>query len=131
MVISSAAQLEEPRLAIRGFLSARVSIAVAVLSATLIVGCARNQTNYPIGLLVPLTGGAASYGQNARRGANLAIQEFAKAHPSIHVELKVEDSRGESATGAKAAAKLVDLDKVVAIVGCVTSGVTLAAAPVI
>lgn len=82
-----------------------------------------------IGVLVPLTGGAASYGENARKGADLALKEFTARHPDIHVELRTEDSRGEPAMGTRAASKLIELDHVVAIVGCVTSGVTLAVAP--
>jgi branched-chain amino acid transport system substrate-binding protein len=78
---------------------------------------------------VPLTGGAASYGENARKGAELALKEFSSSHPNLRVKLIVEDSRGEAAVGLTAANKLVDLDRVVAIVGCVTSGVTLAVAP--
>lgn len=82
-----------------------------------------------VGVLVPLTGGAASYGENARKGAELALKEFSASHPNLRVALSVEDSRGEAAVGLTAANKLVDLDRVVAIVGCVTSGVTLAVAP--
>ena len=82
-----------------------------------------------VGVLVPLTGGAASYGENARKGAELALQEFSAKHPELRIVLSVEDSRGEAAVGLSAANKLVDLDRVVAIVGCVTSGVTLAVAP--
>ena len=39
------------------------------------------------------------------------------------------NSRGEAAVGNRAASKLVALDRVVAIMGDVTSGVTLAIAP--
>jgi branched-chain amino acid transport system substrate-binding protein len=82
-----------------------------------------------VGVLVPLTGGAASYGENARKGADLALKEFSASHPGLRVSLRVEDSRGEASVGLTAANKLVDLDHVVAIMGCVTSGVTLAVAP--
>jgi branched-chain amino acid transport system substrate-binding protein len=119
----------DPSKCTRPFLGQRPLGALTLAAVLLLIGCGRNDSTYRVGLLVPLTGGAASYGQNARRGAELAVQHFAKTNPSIHVELKIEDSKGESATGTKAAAKLVDLDRVVAVVGCVTSGVTLAAAP--
>lgn len=82
-----------------------------------------------IGVLVPLTGGAASYGQNSRRGAELALQEFTAANPGVKVRLQVEDSRGEPAAGVSAAQKLLEVDRVTAIMGDVTSGVTLAVAP--
>lgn len=82
-----------------------------------------------IGLLLPLTGGAASYGENSKKGATLALQAFATEHPELSIDLIVEDSRGEAAQGVKAAQKLVNIDQVSAVVGCVTSGVTLAVAP--
>lgn len=91
--------------------------------------CARTPEEINVGVLVPLTGGAASYGENARKGAELALKEFSAEHPDLRIRLVVEDSRGEPAVGLTAANKLVDLDGVVAIVGCVTSGVTLAIAP--
>lgn len=82
-----------------------------------------------VGVLAPLTGGAASYGENARKGAELALKDFLARHPDLRVELRVEDSRGEAAVGTRAATKLIDLDQVVAIMGDVTSGVTMAVAP--
>lgn len=82
-----------------------------------------------IGVLVPLTGAAASYGQNSRRGAELALQEFTAANPGVKVRLQVEDSRGEASVGVNAAQKLVEIDHVNAVMGDVTSGVTLAVAP--
>lgn len=82
-----------------------------------------------IGVLVPLTGAAASYGQNSQRGAELALQEFRAANPSVKVRLQVEDSRGEASVGVNAAQKLVEIDGVTAVMGDVTSGVTLAVAP--
>lgn len=108
----------------------RTCLVSILLWGLVAAGCTKTQTNHRIGLLIPLTGGAASYGQNARQGAELALQQFTSAHPDIHAELVVEDSKGDPGTGVKAVAKLVDLDKVVAVVGCVTSGVTLAAAPI-
>ena len=82
-----------------------------------------------VGVLVPLTGAAASYGENARKGAELALKEFSARHINLHIDLRIEDFRGEAAVGNSAATKLIDLDHVVAIMGDVTSGVTLAVAP--
>ena len=82
-----------------------------------------------VGVLVPLTGAAASYGQNSKRGAELALQDFISTNPGIKVRLQVEDSRGEAAVGVNAAQKLVEIDGVKAVMGDVTSGVTLAVAP--
>jgi len=88
-----------------------------------------SEKSIKIGVLVPLTGAAASYGENSKMGAALAVQEFTAGHPELKVELIAEDSRGEAAQGVKAAQKLLNIDQVIAVVGCVTSGVTLAVAP--
>lgn len=112
----------------RALLVAGILLVVGVLAAILVVR-SRGPETIRIGVLVPLTGGAASYGENARRGAELALKEFSARHPELRIELRVEDSRGEAAVGNRAATKLMDLDHVVAIMGDVTSGVTMAIAP--
>ena len=104
---------------------------VVVIVILIVSGCNvdQNSETINVGLLLPLTGGAASYGQNARQSAELALQEYNASDPSISINLVVEDSKGEAATGNLAVQKLIDLDGVVAVLGCVTSGVTLAVAP--
>jgi branched-chain amino acid transport system substrate-binding protein len=111
--------------------NALIIIAVSAALFALLGGCSKNTTGNEIsvGVLVPLTGGAASYGQNSQRGVELALKDFASSHPDIKVKLKVEDSRGEASVGLRAAQKMVEVDGVQAVVGCVTSGVTLAVAP--
>ncbi len=114
----------------------KLVIGIAILVTVFAIGFWQfNQKSLPseksikIGVLVPLTGAAASYGENSKMGAALAVEEFNAGHPELKVELISEDSRGEAAQGVKAAQKLLDIDQVVAVVGCVTSGVTLAVAP--
>jgi branched-chain amino acid transport system substrate-binding protein len=112
-----------------------VLVACIILLTTALFSCTSNETtksgqvDVSIGLLVPLTGGAASYGQNSQRGVELALKEFAASHPNIKIKLYTEDSRGEASHGLRAAQKLVQVNNVKAIIGCVTSGVTLAVAP--
>jgi len=114
----------------------KLFIGVAILVAILGIGLWKfsqknisSEETVKIGVLVPLTGAAASYGENSKMGAALAVEEFTVGHPGLKVELIPEDSRGEAAQGVKAAQKLLNIDHVVAVVGCVTSGVTLAVAP--
>src|ERR1700721_1780923 len=96
-------------------------IAVAGVITAIVLRNQPQQGAVKLGILVPQTGGAASYGHNARKGAELAVKDFTAKHPDIHVERIVEDSRGEAAAANKAAQKLLDLDRVDGIVGCVTS----------
>jgi branched-chain amino acid transport system substrate-binding protein len=119
------------------FPSAKLGIPLALILSVSLSACTPEQNgesstaagSVRVGLLVPLTGGAASYGQNARKGAELALQEFRTAHPEFRIDLRTEDSRGEPQAGNIAASKLINAEGVVAIIGDVTSSVTLAAAP--
>lgn len=113
------------RTVIVSFMLAPLAIAIV---ASLPVRSTASET-IRIGVLVPLTGAAASYGENGRKGAELALKDFSAKHPDLRLELRVEDSKGEAAVGNRAATKLMDLDRAVAIMGDVTSGVTLAVAP--
>ncbi len=107
---------------------------VLLSSIALFTGCTNNhQTSadkpIKVGVLLPLTGGAASYGTNSRRGVELAKEHFLSDNGDINLELIVQDSKGDADTGIKAAHKLVDRDNIVACIGDVTSSVTLAVAP--
>lgn len=79
-----------------------------------------------IGFMGPLTGDAASYGESIKRGVDLAVKEMGLANVSVIYE----DSKCEAKDAVNAINKLINIDKVVAIVGDVCSGATLAAAPV-
>jgi branched-chain amino acid transport system substrate-binding protein len=82
-----------------------------------------------IGVIQPLTGPIAVGGQRALHGIELAIEEHnAKAKPTV--ELHIEDSQGAPAEGVKAINKLVSVDRVRFILGDLTSGVTMAIAPI-
>ncbi len=85
-----------------------------------------------IGLIAPLTGDAAALGVDIANGVKLAIEEV-NTQGGIggrQVELKAEDGRCTPNEATNAAQKLVNVDKVVAILGGQCSGETLAAAPI-
>lgn len=85
-----------------------------------------------IGVLAVLTGDAASFGTDILNGVRLAVQEInaaggANGNP---VQLIAEDGRCNGADSSSAAQKLVNVDKVHAIVGGGCSSETLGAAPI-
>jgi len=85
-----------------------------------------------IGYIGPLTGEAASFGVDILNGAKLAVDEI-NADGGIdgrQIKLIAEDGRCTGTDAASAAQKLINVDKVVAIVGGQCSGETLAAAPI-
>ena len=81
-----------------------------------------------IGVLLPLSGGAALAGTEIIEGVRFAADE-ANARGGVlgrPIQLLVEDDEGSPTKGASAARKLVESEKVVAISGSYVSGVTLA-----
>ncbi|MSU65596.1 MAG: ABC transporter substrate-binding protein [Opitutus sp.] len=85
-----------------------------------------------IGEYASLTGKEAGFGQTSHHGVILALEEINAAGGVLgrKLELAYEDNQtkpGESATAAK---KLISRDKVVALIGEVSSGRSLEAAPI-
>lgn len=102
------------------------------LGAGLLAASLAAQETIKIGEFASLTGKEATFGQTVHKGTILAIEE-ANATGGVlgrKLELITEDDQskpGESATVVK---KLISRDKVVAILGELTSGRTLEAAPI-
>ena len=80
-----------------------------------------------IGLLLDLTGALEAYGKPIQNGAILAAEHLNAAGGPLgrRLELVHRDSQTDPTAGIDAAKKLVELDKVVAIVGALSSGVTI------
>lgn len=87
---------------------------------------------YKVGVMVPLTGDAAVYGEPARNIYQIAVDEINAAGGvgGKNLELVVEDSKCNGKDAANAAQKLVNVDKVQVILGGFCSGESLAAIPV-
>src|SRR5262249_24209735 len=80
-----------------------------------------------IGTLLDLTGALEPYGKPIQNGAILAAEQVNAAGGPLgrKLELVHRDSQTDPTAGIDAAKKLVELDKVVAIVGALSSGVTI------
>lgn len=84
-----------------------------------------------IGYIGPLTGDGASYGETEKNAIEMAVNEINTAGGIKGRLLKViyEDGRCDGAEAAKAATKLINIDKVKIILGGACSSETLAIAP--
>ena len=118
---------------------------VFILALGLLSGCGQNQAEktgdssdgkteeaIKIGTIGPLTGNIATYGISTKNGVEVAVDEFNK-NGGINgnpVQLVSEDTRGDQTEAANAASKLIDQDKVTAIVGGVISSETMTAGPI-
>jgi ABC-type branched-subunit amino acid transport system substrate-binding protein len=85
-----------------------------------------------IGALMALTGALAPYGPPIGNGALLAVEQINAAGGVLgkQLELVIRDTATSPDVGRDAASKLVELDGVQAIVGALSSGVTIAASSV-
>lgn len=86
---------------------------------------------YKIGVILPLTGDAASYGEPARQIYELAVEEINKTGvDGKKLELVVEDGKCNGKDAASAMTKLVEVDKVQVVIGGFCSSESLASVPI-
>jgi ABC-type branched-subunit amino acid transport system substrate-binding protein len=107
-------------------------VTLSTLSATKPFTPPANKTPGPlkIGILFDFTGDLAEYGGNMLNGANLALNEINAAGGILGqpIEFKQADSQTSPTVAVDAARQLVESDKVSAVIGSLSSGVTLAVA---
>ncbi|SFD48629.1 ABC transporter substrate-binding protein [Clostridium uliginosum] len=108
----------------------------SVMAITFLAGCGANggkadNSVIKIGAIGPLSGAASTYGISAKEGATLLETEINDAGGINGKQIKFifEDDQAEPNSALQAFNKLVDDEKVCAILGPVTSGATLAVAP--
>jgi branched-chain amino acid transport system substrate-binding protein len=86
-----------------------------------------------VGFFGALTGPTATFAQSGKNGVTLAVEELNAAGGVLggkHIELLVEDDRGEATEAASAVSKLITRDHVVALIGEQASSRSIAAAPI-
>jgi branched-chain amino acid transport system substrate-binding protein len=117
-------------------------ILASVMAMTFLVGCSGNSAGsgstgnnagdvIKIGAIGPLSGAASTYGVSVKEGAQLLEKEI-NAGGGINgkkIQFIFEDDQADPNSSMQAFNKLVDSEKVCAILGPVTSGATLAVAP--
>ncbi len=74
-----------------------------------------------VGVVAPITGPIAAYGQNAYDGIKLAHQMQPKLKNGDDVKIVLVDNKGDKVETATATTRLLTKDKVVAIIGAMTS----------
>jgi branched-chain amino acid transport system substrate-binding protein len=112
----------------------RLLVLTAVLSSALLQGCDSVPAVIKIGVAQPLTGNLSALGQDLLNGVNLAVEELNKEGYRVKgkvvtFEVVAVDDRANAETGKEVAQQLVDAG-VVAVIGHLNSGVSIAAAPI-
>ena len=111
------------------------TIALAVASSSVFLqGCDSAPSTIKIGVAQPLSGNLAALGQDLLNGVNLAVAELNKEGfrvkgKLVTLEVVALDDKADIETGKEVARKLVDAG-VVAVIGDLNSGVSIAAAPI-
>src|SRR5258708_21402509 len=105
----------------KGENSSRTWMHGAVLLAAVTLGCSAARPAFAdvkIGVLMPLSGKGASYGQHQEIAMKMALEELQKTGiKGEKVEAVVYDTRGENAEAINLTRKLIFNDKVLAIIG--------------
>lgn len=105
---------------------------LAAASVGPFLASARPDEPVRIGVLAPLTGGGGPYGSDIVKASKLAVAEIAKAGGILGgrtIELFAEDDETSATAAVRAARKLLDIDRVVAITGVWGSAPILAVRP--
>jgi len=103
-------------------------LALAGLATAFALGAtAAHAEGLKVGALMPMTGGLQPYGVGCLEGIKLAVKEI-NAQGGVlggQLDLIVGDTQTSPQPGVAAAQKLVNVDKVSALVGALSSGVTV------
>jgi branched-chain amino acid transport system substrate-binding protein len=107
----------------------------ALLSIGILSGCGAKSSSsdeIKIGFVGPLTGEIATFGQSAKNALTILEEEANKNGGVLGKKIKFiyQDDEGKPAGSASVAQKLINNDKVVAIVGPQTSGTSSSVAPI-
>ena len=103
---------------------------VAILSSIFVLtGLGWAADTIKIGGFLPMTGAVAAYGQDAKNGIQVAMEMM----PTVlgkKVEFVIADTKSDKIESANAMSRLIEKDKVAAVIGEMISGNTMAGGPI-
>ncbi|MCX7025387.1 MAG: ABC transporter substrate-binding protein [Spirochaetes bacterium] len=107
-------------------------LSIMLLAVVLLAVSCGQSKELILGGVGPVTGEAATFGDSTKKGFLLAVEEWNAKGGVLGKTIKTSfaDDKGDPAEGATVYTKLIQQDKVVAIIGTVMSKVTLAGAPI-
>jgi len=96
---------------------------------------ARAADDIRIGMVSPMSGPTAKFGQSEKNAVDLAVEEInaaggIKALGGAKLVVSYGDSRGDGDTGATETERLITKEKVIAVIGAFQSGVSMPASAV-
>lgn len=109
-----------------------IVFAMSIMAIVLLSGCRdKGQNEIKMGATFPLTGEVASYGQKAKRGIELAVEELNAKGGLLGklVRVDFQDDRNDKKEAVSIVTKFATIDKVPVVFGSAGSTATLAIAP--
>lgn len=111
-------------------------ILASLVALVLLAGCAGTKApaqgggssaakEIKIGLIAPLSGDVKTFGESTKNGFELALAQVGNKVGDITIKTVVGDDRNDPTEGVNLATKFITQDKVQAIIGSVTSKVTI------
>lgn len=109
--------------------------ALVILTVLWSAGCSKSPKkgeSLNIGVILPLTGDYAPYGQSSKRGMEVALTDLPDGGMigGFTVKTIFEDDKGQAKDAVTAARKMLDIDRCPVILGGLASSVALATAPI-
>lgn len=113
---------------------AAVALVIPLIAGLAQVGCTKkvDENIILVGEYGSMTGGEATFGVSTNKGVRLAIEEFNSAGgvKGKTIKLITLDDQGKAEEAASVVTRLITQEKVVALIGEVASGRSLAAGPI-
>lgn len=112
-------------------------VTVILVLVVIAVSVSKNETKnasfgtIKIGALLSLTGEGSAWGENAKKGIEMAVSEFRIKNKDNLIEIIYEDTHGDPKTAITGYRKLVDLDRVSIIIGPLTQAEASALSPIV
>ncbi len=107
-------------------------IVILLVAAVVLWRINQSRTELVLGAIMPLTGDLATYGRPVKEGMETAVAEINSSGGIAGKPVKIvfEDDAGNPTQAVNAFQKLVDYDMVPIVLGPLTSGASLATAPI-
>lgn len=112
-----------------GSIRASIGVLAALASLAGMSVAAQAQDVFKLGVVLPLSGPAAKIGNENLEAINLAFDEINSAIAGTKIELVVADDQNNPNAGLTETRRLVENDKVQAVIGTLSSAVALAIHP--
>lgn len=106
-----------------------LKISAVIFLLALWTGTARAAEEIKIGAYLPMTGAVAAYGQDAWNGIQIA-REMKPAVLGRNIQLVLTDTKSDKIESANAVSRLIEKERVKALIGEMISGNTMAGGPI-